>query len=197
VIYINLDGKTPPSGWLKKAKAVSKRIDGADSLAEKYRLIKQHQRLWAGLKKWLMDQSQNKCWYTEARNDSAHFEVEHFRPKKWSDDSFEGYWWLAFDWTNYRLCGNSPNRKKGAFFPLHPDSRRASSGRRHLVEDELFCLLDPTDPSDPTLLAFNETGDAVPSLGIDGWEKERAEVSIFRYGLNHLPQLNEGRRKVW
>jgi uncharacterized protein (TIGR02646 family) len=197
VIYINLDGKSPPAQWLKKAEELTKLIGAADSYEEKSKIIKKNQHLWSELKQWLMDQSQNKCWYTEARNDSAHFEVEHFRPKKWNDDNFEGYWWLAFDWSNYRLCGNAPNRKKGAFFPLHPDSRRASSTKRHLVDDEMFCLLDPIDPSDPLLLSFNETGDAIPRLDTKGWERERAEVSIQRYGLNDLPQLCEGRRKIW
>jgi uncharacterized protein (TIGR02646 family) len=197
VIHINLDGKHPPAKWLAKAKTLTQALNNACSDEKRCQIIKQNQKLWGELKQWLLEQSQNKCWYTEARNDSSHFEVEHFRPKKWNDDTHEGYWWLSFEWTNYRVCGNAPNRKKGAFFPLHPDSNRASSDRRHMVEDEIYCLLDPTDPSDPLLLSFNESGDAVPCLGINGWEKRRAQVSIDRYGLNHLPQLSEGRRKVW
>ena len=197
MIHIDLDGKTPPDEWLRKAEAVTEQLNAAANLEERRDIIARNRALWGELKQWLLDLSHNKCWYTEARNDSSHFEVEHFRPKKWMDNTFEGYWWLAFEWTNYRVCGNAPNRRKGAFFPLHPDSRRASSDRRHWVDDELFCLLDPTDADDPLLLSFNENGDATPMPGKVGWEEERANASIERYGLNNLPQLSEGRRKVW
>jgi uncharacterized protein (TIGR02646 family) len=201
VIYINMDGKTPPSNWLSSAQALTQQLNDATTYEDRCRIIDQNRDLWGGLKQWLLEQSSYKCWYAEARNDSSHFEVEHFRPKKWQTDpenpNFDGYWWLAFDWHNYRVCGNAPNRKKGAFFPLHPHSRRASGDRQQLVEDEIFCLLDPTDPNDSMLLSFNEDGDAIPMPGKEGWDEERAKVSIERYGLNSLPQLCEGRRRVW
>jgi uncharacterized protein (TIGR02646 family) len=201
VIYINMDGKTPSPDWLRRAQALTQQLDDATTHEERCGIIDQNRKVWSELKEWLLAQSNNKCWYTEARNDSSHFEVEHFRPKKWQPDpdnpGFDGYWWLAFDWHNYRACGNAPNRKKGAFFPLHPDSRRSSAEKRHLVEDEVFCLLDPIDPNDPMLLSFNENGDAIPMPGKTGWDEERANVSIERYGLNNLPQLCEGRRRVW
>lgn len=200
MIHINMDGKTPPDEWIKKAKAITKQLNEAASIEERHEIIDRNRAIWGELKQWLLDLSYNKCWYTEARNDSSHFEVEHFRPKKWpnsTDDNFEGYWWLAFEWTNYRVCGSAPNRKKGAFFPLHKDSRRASGEKQHLVDDEIFCLLDPTDPNDPLILSFDDNGDAIPMPGIDGWDKERAQLSIERYGLNNLSQLGEGRRKIW
>lgn len=201
MIRINMDGKIPPKDWIGRAKALTQKLNNAANHEERCKIIEKNKAVWGELKQWLLEQSQNKCWYTEARNDSSYFEVEHFRPKKWRKDSdnpaFYGYWWLAFEWTNYRVCGNAPNRKKGAFFPLHSNSRRASEDRQDLVEDEIFCLLDPTEPNDPMHLSFDEKGDAIPSPGFEGWEKERAEVSIERYGLNNLPQLCEGRRRVW
>ena len=197
MIHIDMDGKSPPEQWVQRAKAVTEQINNAATLEERHEIIERNRALWGELKQWLLEQSHNKCWYTEARNDSSYFEVEHFRPKKWKDNTFEGYWWLASEWTNYRVCGSAPNRKKGSFFPIHPDSARASSDRRHLVEDELNTLLDPTDPADPMLLSFDEDGTCVPTPGSKGWEKERADVSINRYGLNSLPQLCEGRRKIW
>ena len=197
MIHIDEDGKTPPEDWQRRAKAVAEELDNADTREERQAIIKRNQTLWGELKEWLLGLSHNKCWYTEARNDSSHFEVEHFRPKNWKDDTFEGYWWLAFEWTNYRICGNAPNRKKGAYFPLRPGSQRASSENRPLVEDEVFTLLDPIDYADPLFLSFHEGVDCIPSPGCDGWERERAEISIERYGLNSLPQLREGRQKVW
>lgn len=197
MIFIDLNGQTPPAEWLTKAEAVKQEIENATTIEERRAIIKKRKSLWGELQEWLLSLSNNKCWYTEARNDSSHYEVEHFRPKKWADNSFEGYWWLAFEWTNYRICGNSPNRKKGAYFPLHPDSRRASCANRGLVEDELYTLLDPTDPADPPHLSFIEDGICKVDPRYDGWEKERATTSIDLYGLNHLPQLREGRQRVW
>lgn len=201
MIHIDMDGKTPPEEWVEKAESVMQQLNEAASTEERYEIIERNRTLWGELKLWLLEQSHNKCWYTEARNDSSYFEVEHFRPKKWKTEennpNFEGYWWLAFEWANYRVCGNAPNRKKGSFFPLQPGSQRASSENRHLVEDELFTLLDPVEIADPQHLSFDEDGVCIPMPGCAGWEKERADVSIERYGLNNLPQLCEGRRKVW
>lgn len=197
MIYIDLDGQTPPATWLKKAEAVKQKLENATTLEERRNIIDKNRPLWGELKEWLLGFSSNKCWYTEARNDSAYYEIEHFRPKKWSNDSFEGYWWLAFEWTNYRICGNATNRKKGAFFPIQSESRRASSENRHLVEDELNTLLDPTDPADPLFLFFDESGNCKVDPRYDGWEKERATTSIDRYGLNSLQHLCEGRQTVW
>ena len=50
-------------------------------------------------------------------------DVEHFRPKLevkelYKEQNREGYWWLAFDYHNFRVCGNVGNRKKGGWFPL-------------------------------------------------------------------------------
>ncbi len=200
MIHIDLEGKAPPKKLIQEAKTVTKQLYEAKTPAERNVIIKKNEKLWGKFKEWLLEQSQNKCWYTEARNDSSHFEVEHFRPKKWRNtgkDEFEGYWWLAFNWNNYRVCGNAPNRKKGAFFPLHPDSKRASSDKPQLIDDELFTLLDPIEFDDTQLLSFDNVGLCTPAPGCDGWEKTRARVSIDRYGLNSLPQLWEGRQHVW
>jgi hypothetical protein len=201
MIHIDLDGKTPPADWIEKAEAVTQQLNDAASSEERHEIIDKNRKLWGEIKQWLLEQSHNKCWYTEARNDSSHFEVEHFRPKKWNasqgDPDFEGYWWLAFEWQNYRACGNAPNRKKGAYFPIHEDSQRAANDRRHLIADEICALLDPLEIADPPLIAFDERGLCKPSTDPKGWEHDRAEISIKRYGLNSLPQLCEGRQKIW
>ena len=85
----------------------------------------------------------------------------------------------------------------GSFFPLQSESKRASSQNRHFVEDELYTLLDPTDPSDPLHLSFDESGVCKVDSRYAGWEKERAITSIDRYGLNTLSQLCEGRQRIW
>ena len=40
--------------------------------------------------------------------------------------SAKGYWWLAFDYMNFRVCGNVGNHKKGGWFPLGENSRFSS-----------------------------------------------------------------------
>lgn len=127
--------------------------------------------------------------------------MEHFRPKSSAKElngsEREGYWWLAFDWHNYRICGNVGNRKKGTFFPLCEGSQVGTSKARHLVEDEIFLLLDPVRPGDAELLSFNEEGLAAPTPGIGAWPTKRAEESIRIYKLNDHEPLREARQRVW
>ncbi len=94
-----------------------------------------------------------------------------------------GGWPLAFEYTNYRLCGNVGNRKKGGWFPLKQGSV-ASTFQCPCEESESYYLLDPTDPYDPELLAFDEEGKAIPSPNCQSeWEKQRAEETITRLKL--------------
>lgn len=108
----------------------------------------------------------------------------------------DGYWWLAFDYTNFRACGNVPNRKKGGWFPLHQDSLCSKFDAR-CEESETPYLLDPVNPTDPDLLAFDEEGNAIPAPSADAWAKERVRVSIERLKLNDHDELPAERRKVW
>jgi hypothetical protein len=133
--------------------------------------------------------------------------VEHFRPKseaKNVDGTVrDGYWWLAFDYTNYRLAGGVPNAKKGGWFPLF-DGTDCSTAEFRCEESEVPYLLDPTRSADPLLLAFDEEGNAIPIPSSDNWATEvgkwnkiRAEESIKRYKLNEHDALPAERRKVW
>lgn len=60
--------------------------------------------------------------------------VEHYRPKKRGKRSprgqvSDGYWWLAFEWSNYRLCGKVGNAKKGDFFTTTTARLNLNQGR--------------------------------------------------------------------
>lgn len=175
--------------------------------AERNEFISKNSTHWGKLKPWLFKLSGGKCWFTDTTNNGSHYDVEHFRPKaeaKNLDGSLrEGYWWLAFDYTNYRLAGGVPNTKKGGWFPLH-DRSRFSTFNAQCEESEHPYLLDPIKASDPLLLAFDETGDAIPTPSADNWatetgkwNKRRAEESIQRYKLNDHDALPERRRKFW
>lgn len=175
-------------------------MHAASKMNERNELIDKQAAHWGKLKPWLFALSHGKCWFTEGKDICSHKDVEHFRPKKEAvnlDGTVrDGYWWLAFDYTNFRACGNVPNRKKGGWFPLHQDSLCSKFDAR-CEESETPYLLDPVNPTDPDLLAFDEEGNAIPAPSADAWAKERVRVSIERLKLNDHDELPAERRKVW
>lgn len=176
------------------------KLDVAGKIKERNQLIDDRSAHWGKLKPWLLAISCGKCWFTEAREIASHLDVEHFRPKKASRNvkgsDRDGYWWLAFDFMNFRIAGTVPNRKKGAWFPLRYGSRRSSYARR-CEGDEIPHFLDPTNAYDVTLLAFDEEGKAVPAPGISRWEHVRVRRTVERLKLTEHQALAEERRKVW
>lgn len=111
--------------WLPESDCLLQelsRLDAAGRTDERNTFIDRHRAHWDELKSRLSALSAGKCWFTEARDTASHFDLEHFRPKKvarnFDGTERDGDWWLAFDYTNYRLAGNVPNRKKGGWFPL-------------------------------------------------------------------------------
>lgn len=169
-------------------------------IAARNQVIDDNSAHWGQLKAWLLALSHGKCWFTEGRDICSHKDVEHFRPKKESrqcnDIVKDGYWWLAFEYSNFRAAGNVPNRKKGGWFPLHNKSSCSTYAAR-CEESETPYLLDPTKQADVALLAFNEEGNAIPAPETDDWEKERVKVSIERLKLNDHDALPQERRRVW
>jgi hypothetical protein len=218
VIFVDLEHKLPtdhdlPANvrWLQKdwddwlaesARLVNEmaKLNAAGKKEERNKLMDQHNGHWGKLKPWLLALSSNKCWFTEARDIASHLDVEHFRPKRTARDvkGFErdGYWWLAFDYMNFRVAGTVPNRKKGAWFPLRRGSRCSSYSRRCEGDEEPY-FLDPTNAHDVSLLAFDEKGDAIPAPGVSRWDRVRVLRTVDRLKLTAHPALSEERRKVW
>jgi hypothetical protein len=200
MIYINLEDKTPPTGWLQKARRVAKQLEDAATQTERDEIIDKNAKVWGELKDWLLEQSHGKCWFSEAKDCFTFWEVEHFRPKKSAKDmdgnEREGYWWLAFDWTNFRICGKVGNVKKGTFFPLCPGSHTATSRNRN-TDDEIYYLLDPTKRQDPLLLTYNEDGGTAAREDLKGWSRDRATYSVTRLKLDEFQPLRDARRGVW
>lgn len=175
--------------------------DAADAkINERNKLIDNNGWHWGKLKPWLLALSYGKCWFSESKDIYSHYEVEHFRPKKVAknlDNSVrDGYWWLAFEYSNFRICGNVGNRKKGGWFPLQSGSL-CSSYAHQCEESESPYLLDPTDPDDVCLVAFDEEGKVIPAPGASEWEARRVEISIDRLKLNAHEALTEARKTVW
>ncbi|TQM92383.1 hypothetical protein [Roseinatronobacter monicus] len=163
-------------------------------------LIDANRKHWGDLKPWMLALSGGKCWFSETRDLYSHYDVEHFRPKKEARDLDgtvrDGYWWLAFNFMNFRVCGTVGNRKKGGWFPLQAGSL-CSSFVAPKEESESRYLLDPIDDDDVALIAFDEEGKAIPTPGSSAWEQERVYITIDRLKLNEHGPLAEARRKVW
>jgi hypothetical protein len=198
--FVDVDGCEPDPEWCERAARVLEQLKAARCADERNQLIDYNRRLWGELKDWLLERSHGKCWFSEARDCFSYLQVEHFRPKRSAKDldgtEHEGYWWLAVDWRNFRVCGGVGNTKKGTFFPLRSGCRRAGDPHADLrLEDPL--LLDPRDPHDPTLLTFDVEGHAKPAPHLPvGWERDRADYSINRMNLD-FPPLMDKRKLVW
>lgn len=218
MIFIDLEHKRPTDNdipgwmpwtqaqwdaWLATSKQLIERLaalEAAGGREERNVLIDKNKPHWDALKPWLLALSGGKCWFSEVRELYSHYDVEHFRPKKAAKAlngvKRDGYWWLAFDYMNLRLCGNVGNRKKGGWFPLKQGSL-CSTYAEPCEESESRYLLDPIDDDDVSLIAFDEEGKVIPVPGASDWERERVSVTVQRLKLNEHVPLAEERRKVW
>lgn len=198
--FINLDGNQPSPTWRAKARILSDQLDAAGTRADRDKIIDDNSAVWAELKPWLLEFSVGKCWFSEARDSFSHYDIEHYRPKKTAKSldgtERDGYWWLAFDWRNFRICGNVGNRKKGGFFPLRAGTHQATATDRN-IDDEFPYLLDPTRLEDTVLLSFDENGDVSALPDLDPWSAARVGESITRYKLREHEPLMEARRDIW
>ena len=199
MIHIDISNKQPPADWLEKADEVTAELKAATDI-EKKEIIDKNRNLWTDprIKDWLQDLSHDKCWYSEAKDIASYYHVDHFRPKNRSKhlDGSDGewYWWLAFEWRNYRISGARCNQKKSNYFPLKEGTHPCNPDSD--VNDEIFYLLDPTDPDDPLLLTFDESGKSNPTADKNTWEYERAAETIKRLDLDYY-RLVDARKELW
>lgn len=196
---------TPPADWLADAKAASDALAAAKSELERGAIIEKNEKLWRDnrIRDWLLALFHNKCWYTEAQEAVSAYHVDHYRPKGRVTDAgrmnpASGYWWLAFKWENYRICGQLINVKKNDVFPL-VSGHRATPDEPGSLKLEAPALLDPTT-DDARLISFEMDEDgcrAVPMAGADEADCARVTTTIDVLGLNRLDRLNQKRADVW
>ena len=211
MIYINFAELKLSEAWEKDAEE-AQWMTRCTCPTTRNMMVDAHSNIWrdARIKNALKKLSNGKCWYCESKDLRADKEVEHFRPKnevKERKGEHKGYWWLAFNYKNYKysctFCNQIRVNKetkesfgKGTFFPIfNEDGRAMTYGDDHSSED--VCLLDPTLRSDTMLLSFNDDGSATPRHTKDKRKRlyERARISINLYNLNH-PDIKEARLAV-
>jgi hypothetical protein len=206
MILIEIPGKVPPEieSWQNRALEITQEILKAATLAQKHVLIDRYKDHWRNseLIKFMSDISFEKCWYTETKFGGDYQEVEHFRPKKGTKDldgkehvNHSGYYWLAFELSNYRLCKSRPNRKKGTFFPIINERCRAAT-ESESWQDEIPFFLDPLRSSDVLLLSFDDTGKPVPEELIGEDDLKRVNFTIEKFFLDERV-LNTRREQKW
>ncbi len=195
----------PPQDWAYKAEAITQQLRDAEDESTRRAIIDANEGLWRDdrIRNWLLEQFNNKCWYSEAFDSVSPIHVDHYRPKGRTKDKLggptsEGYWWLAFEWTNYRICGHLLNVKKGDLFPI-VDGRRCDADDPCSLKLEAPVIIDPlTDET--RLISYEKDEDAciaVIAAGVDISEKFRAEKTIEILGLNLRDRLNQKRAKFW
>lgn len=213
--WIDIDQLEIPDGWQAKAdKALNElrqeiecaeqkaRLAGEDIRAARRKAISEgldkssRQKIWRDLAPYLAKLHNGKCWYSESFNSGSDGNVDHFRPKNrvYEDPDHEGYWWLAFDWRNYRYScqwcnqrrvdtANSTEGGKWDRFPVFGTFRARQEEDNFEMEE--VDLLDPIDPEDWKLLTFRSDGHPTPaSINTDTREYKRAEISIQVYHLH-------------
>lgn len=159
----------------------------------------QKNNLWNEFKPILIKYYGEKCWYSECDLSGSFGDVDHFRPKNKStnenDETIleDGYWWLAYDYLNYRLSCEKSNRPyrdggKRDRFPLKPGSFPTTFPNKN----DIPLLLDPCVQEDTMLIDCDETGEII-SLSGDSYEQKRVSVSTKIYNWNCF---NTARREV-
>jgi uncharacterized protein (TIGR02646 family) len=206
--YINNRALSLPIGWSDRARVALEMAESATGLEERAKAINARSSVWTELKESLAALSHNKCWYCETEQERSDNAVDHFRPKGRVAEctGHEGYWWLAFDWKNYRFsCTYCNSRRKDRkhksvggkqdHFPLIDEHNRVLQPGGDIDAEEP-CLLDPTVATDPSLLWFNDEGRVVPKCPSDEHLNLRAEASIRLYNLNYCA-TEEKRRNLY
>jgi uncharacterized protein (TIGR02646 family) len=208
VRYINIEdvGNNLPAGWKEKAQEALQNVKALRP-TERSTAINSKSEVWKELKEVLKGFSKGKCWYCESRQERSDNPVDHFRPKNKVAECSDhyGYWWLAFDWTNYRFSCTFCNSYridqttgtrggKHDHFPLWNEDRRAKQPGDPL-DNEQPLLLDPTCRADPPLLWFDQDGRPKPNPQFcsdeSSYPHKRVMASIKFYHLDHVDAVEQ------
>lgn len=195
--YIRLQGPIPA----KKQSALNRRqnvLANLATVADK-KIYISGTNTWKLLKGWLSELSYGNCWYCEAKTERATSDVDHYRPKAGitiyrNPIIHDGYYWLAYDWSNYRFSCQRCNRPekdddkvlrgKANEFPLCDESLRNSTPTSSNIERPV--LLDPCRRADTKELAHLINGFIEPAKKKGSISHERARYTCETLGLNNF-----------
>ena len=184
--------------WMREASLKKARLSSLITHNERQKYLERNDT-WNAFKLILIKYFGMKCWYSECDLTGSFGDVDHFRPKNRSTDENDnvvlgdGYWWLAYDYMNYRLSCEKCNRPFGKGgkrdrFPLKSGTLPAIAP----LQNDIPFLLDPCVSQDTQLIDCDETGEII-SLSGDDYEKKRVLVSRTVYNWNCF---NTARRDV-
>ena len=188
--YIDLSiiDTNSPAFWRWKAAAdrCYRELQSKTSHEQRSDYLASHAK-WTDIKSILEETYGEKCWYSECEIRGEDGQIDHFRPKNKSqaEDKTvileDGYWWLAYDYLNYRLSCLKSNQLrnpggKGDFFPLREGTSPANFGE----STDSNVLLDPCDRDDVNLIDCDDEG-KIFALSSDIYNKKRVRVSNLRY----------------
>jgi uncharacterized protein (TIGR02646 family) len=184
------------AAWRQRAAEALALISAATSQDKRKEILKKTSsaKIWRDYYDLLPANLKKKCWYCEAEEIRSDVPVDHFRPKGEveDDNTHEGYWWLAFDWENYRcactFCNSRRNFEeteggKACKFPLVDPGARAYSPAEDLAL-EVPDFLDPFEPDDEKLLWFDDDGCPEPKPESTDCEARKVKNSIDIFHLN-------------
>jgi hypothetical protein len=177
--------------WKKRAKDLTNEITNRIARNE---VVDFPGELWTELKSLIFVLSHGKCAYCEAFvRDVSKGDVEHYRPKAPvpGEDDHRGYFWLAYDESNYLpACPECNTSGKGRKFPVAGQRAVAPADDLSL---EKPLLLNPFEPGfDPTAHLSYAVG-RDPSAGSVRGLTLRGETSTKVYKLNR-PDLIQRRK---
>lgn len=184
--------------WNKLASKRYAELSACQTRGDRKKYLDAHSS-WREFRKILTNTFGKMCWYSEKFFETSPGDVDHFRPKNRSTDkdgnvlNEDGYWWLAYDYKNYRYCCENCNRRyedggKNDCFPVKTGTFPAVKP----YDNDENVLLDPCNEDDCGLIRCNEGG-CVVSFSSDDYEKERVEISVKVYNLN---LFNEERKDL-
>ena len=163
---------------------------------------------WSDVKPVFMAFQANKCAYCERQLETAHeLDVEHFRPKSqvtaWpgppaplANGRPDGYWWLAYDITNYCVaCKPCNSGLKSDYFPIARAPGAADADVQALNATEAPILIFPLgdQDADPESLIGWAGITPVPRAAAGTAEHLRAEATIAFFNLAGREMLDRQR----
>ncbi|HEX6206223.1 MAG TPA: hypothetical protein VFZ29_10515 [Solirubrobacterales bacterium] len=196
-------------GLIEAAEKLKADLAAEEDPAKRKKLMKAKRQAWVDFRDLFESIYGEKCWYTESKNPGTDDDIDHFRPKGRVVECkvHGGYWWLAFDWRNFRLSSHRANRPrrnqdaeatlgKADHFPLLEEGDRCFSPDDENKEKP--ALLDPTNPADPPHLIFDMDGytKVAPAYEDSETAVQRVEASREILHLDWDPFVR-GRRAIY